>query len=608
MKCSLRLSGFLPGLRSWRQGALALGAAVCGFFLQLPTALQAQPNSPAVPQSAATPEASSAPQSTGVAPATGVTPGSQAVNQEVLRQASLIGILNSVGKLEAELRARQEELRSPSGQGRQEEITQQIQEIAGKVDQLRKNFTEIASGVDPDIFTPKGEVSDVDWSKDLREILSPLMHEVRRLTSRPREMDRLNTLIEEQEAQLHLIDQAKSSLAHQIVQTEDDKLRKELRELQEDFDARKQNISTQLGIIRQKLNKRLGEQVSIGESVQNIFSLFFKSRGLNLFFAFFASILFWLGARRFHSVAGRMLLRERSANRGFYQRLLSVGLLLATVFGAVVVFLVTLYFVGDWVLLILALMLILGVVWTSKQAVHQFWNHATLLLNMGSCREGERVVYNGIPYQLRSLSLFCNLVNPLLSGGDILLPIRDMSTLRSRPFSSDEPWFPTQLGDWILFDKEELAVVEFQSTEVVRVVFNGGTKLEIPSKNFLENPPRNISSGFRQKLLFGLDYKLQPNILVEVPKKLQEEIRVVLKQDGYLDFLQKLEVDFEEAGPSSLNLTIEADFSGAAAKFYNDTRRTLNAACLQACNKYAWNIPFPQMSLHFANSPGNFAA
>jgi hypothetical protein len=79
-----------------------------------------------------------------------------------------------------------------------------------------------------------------------------------------------------------------------------------------------------------------------------------------------------------------------------------------------------------------------------------FVREVTLLLNLGAVREGERVMYNGIPWLVRSLNFYTRLVNPELEGGDIRLPLRDFHDLRSRSFDANEPWFPTRLNDWVI--------------------------------------------------------------------------------------------------------------------------------------------------------------
>ncbi|MBN8548298.1 MAG: mechanosensitive ion channel [Deltaproteobacteria bacterium] len=512
------------------------------------------------------------------------------------RESSLIGILRSIEKLDRELKAKQEEIRSPSGEGRRQEITEQIQSLVTRLDQLNRNFNEIASGIDPEVLASKTDEVNVDWSKDLREILSPLLNEVRRLTRRPRELDRLRTSIEESETQIGLIDQAHRALQAQIDSAPDERLKSHLERSLQEFESHRQALQTQLEISRQKLDKKLAEQQSLSESVHNIFQLFFRSRGLNLVLAIVSAILFWLLARRIHAFS-RRLFPARPQDRNFYTRLISVLFTLSTIFGAVVVFLMALYFVGDWVLLILALMLILGVIWASKQAVHQFWTHATLLLNMGVAREGERVIYMGIPWLLESLNFHTHLVNPEVLGADIYVPIRDLTELRSRDFDAREPWFPTRAGDWMLLDRG-IACITMQSVDVVKLTLLGGSEVSMPTPQFLDLAAPNLSKGFRHSISFGIDYRHQAIATSEVPQQLRAFIEQAVSSSPWAEHLKLLSVEFDEAAASSLNYAVQADFAGDAAPDYNKIRRMLQRACVDACNAHGWIIPFQQITLH----------
>lgn len=529
------------------------------------------------------------------------TPPAQQSPKAIARESSLLGILRSIEKLERELKNKQEEIHSPSGEGRRQEITEQIKVLAARLDQLQRNFNEIASGIDPEALVSKGDEINVDWSKDLREILSPLLNEVRRLTRRPRELDRLRTAIEEGETQISLIDQAHHSLQSQIETTTDGDLKAHLEYSLQDFESHRQSLQTQLQIARQKLDKKIAEQQSLSESVHNIFQLFFRSRGLNLVLAILSAMAFWLIARRVHLFSGR-LFKTKTEDRSFYARLISVLFTLSTIFGAVVVFLLALYFVGDWVLLILALMLILGVIWASKQAVHQFWTHATLLLNMGATREGERIFYMGIPWVVESLNFYTHIVNPQVVGADVFLPIRDLPSLRSRDFHPSEPWFPTSQGDWLLLPERGLARVDLQSVDVVRLVLLGGAEISIPTTKFLEMAVPNLSKGFRHSLSFGIDYQHQKVSTTQIPMLLRTDIEAAIKSSPWASFLVNLSVEFDEAVASSLNYAIMADFSGEAAQDYNKLRRLIQRACVDAANERGWVIPFQQVTVHMPKS------
>ena len=56
----------------------------------------------------------------------------------------------------------------------------------------------------------------------------------------------------------------------------------------------------------------------------------------------------------------------------------------------------------------------------------------------------------------------------------------------------------------------------------------------------------------------------------------------------------------KEAGASSLDFEILADFSGKAAQYHNVLARAIQRIAVDACNKYGWVIPFTQLTRHTA--------
>src|SRR6266487_2891930 len=155
------------------------------------------------------------------------------------------------------------------------------------------------------------------------------------------------------------------------------------------------------------------------------------------------------------------------------------------VFGATLSALLVLYLFEDWVLLTLAIVFMMGLAWTSKSAMPRIWGEIMLLLNMGAVREGERLMYNGIPWLVQSLNFSAVLVNPELAGGSLRLPLHDLFALRSRSFAHEEPWFPTRTGDWVLLDDQTLGKVILQTPEIVRLILLGGGRRTFPTSDFL---------------------------------------------------------------------------------------------------------------------------
>ena len=73
------------------------------------------------------------------------------------KQTILTDILRTVDQLEQELKAKQQELRSPQGEGRKEELLQEIHQLSARLKILRDNLQKIASSVDLDAFSDQGQ-------------------------------------------------------------------------------------------------------------------------------------------------------------------------------------------------------------------------------------------------------------------------------------------------------------------------------------------------------------------------------------------------------------------------------------------------------------------
>jgi hypothetical protein len=260
-----------------------------------------------------------------------------------------------------------------------------------------------------------------------------------------------------------------------------------------------------------------------------------------------------------------------------------------------------LYFSGDWVLLGLAFFFLFGVVWTSKHTLPKFWEQAKLLLNLSTVREGERIIYQGLPWRVMALNLYTKLHNPDLRGGMIRLPLSSLIGLESRPFYTNEPWFPTKTGDLVELADGAIGTIALQTPEQVVLDTRGGAQKTYSTLTFLGLNPINYSANsFAVFTNFGIDYACQKDIVHSIPDLLHKHIISILEEREYASDLIELIVEFKEAAASSLNLLIFAKFKSEQAANYFALSRLLQQAGVDACTKYGWSIPFTQITLHQA--------
>jgi hypothetical protein len=141
-----------------------------------------------------------------------------------------------------------------------------------------------------------------------------------------------------------------------------------------------------------------------------------------------------------------------------------------------------------------------------------------------------------------------------------------------------------------------------QTPELVQLILLGGSRKTYPTAKFLQQNPNNLSTNFRIEGSFGIDYQHQTISTQEIPETLKNILKKELKKGGYKDDLINLAVEFKDAGTSSLDLAILADFSGRVAKDHDILSRMLQRIAVDACNKHGWLIPFTQITLHTADS------
>jgi len=476
---------------------------------------------------------------------------------------------------------------------------ERFRELQDEVGTLERDFESIVTGIDLGLLELERD-QDVDLVGQLTQFLQPLLSELREVTEEPREIERLSDELERLDS--HEIPLVRSAVAHVegliAALEEEGPLAQELRASLERWRTRGRELDNRRQVVEFQLEQRLQSRGSLFDSTSSALGRFFRTRGLNLLAAAAAFFGILLLLRLVHRLA-RSLFRSRPRReRPFYARLIDVLYFAMSGVAAVCGALLVLYAVGDWPLLGLALLGLLGLAWASKTAVPAFFDQIRLLLNLGPVRELERVVVRGLPWRVERISLHTLLVNPELSGGRLRLPLQDLLDLRSRPALADEPWFPTSEGDWVLLDDGRHAQVRFQSPETVRLVYQGGSLADVPAADFHGRDFENLSRGFRVSLRFGIDYEHQGIATTRVPEVCRRDLEAALAERAGPEGLERVLVEFLEAGASSLDYAILADFAGSAAPRYASLRRLAQSTLVDTCTREGWVIPFAQLTVH----------
>ena len=511
---------------------------------------------------------------------------------------NLEALVQSMNNLSRMISATQDVMKSSDGIGREKELRAQLGELQTKLQVMEGSFEQLSAGMGLDALK-KEKQTGVDWNRELTDFLAPIMSQVRKMTSRPRQIEALRNEVAQYHAQLRMTQEAQKRLILLVSQAGNPQLIEKLGKLTRSWENQENQVRARMAVSEKALEKAMGEKKSIGRSFQELLEFFFQSRGRNLVLALLAFAVIFGCLHYLHKLIFHLSPFHKKG-RSFGVRVFDLFYRVFTVIISAFVLLGTLYFLGDWLLLSLAIIFVMGIAWASKQALPRFWSQATLMLNFGAVREGEVVVYKGIPYEVGSINMNSKLENEALENGFVRLHINDLMKLRSRPITENEPWFPSRSGDWVILADGTYGSVVAQTPEMVTLKLKGSALKYYSTTDYLAQSPTNLSSGYRLTGIFGLDYRHQGIATGEIPKIIQDALTVELAKAGHGNHIERIRVEFKEAGASSLDMAILAEFNGEAGSKYWVLERAIQRICVDVCNLHDWVIPFQQVSVHMA--------
>lgn len=489
----------------------------------------------------------------------------------------------------------------------QVEVEAEREQAQAEIDLLSQELASLqvawemwaTGGVDLELFQSADAKQKFDWKDELESVFEPILVELRRLTERPRKIERLRSEQAHFQLRLNTAATALDNIADYRAQAPSSELTDAFALLEKRWRKRHDDLQSRLALINFELDELLSPSVESEQDSIDALKELFSGRLLNLVLAVLAAVcvygLVWQGNRLY----SRRVMR-RNTSPSFFARAIHLVLLMIGTVLAVLAAMVVLYVRGDWILLGLMIIVLVGMALALQRFLPSYLSEAKLLLNIGAVREGERIIYNGLPWKVQALRVYSVLVNPLLTGGRMRVPLSSLTSEVSRPYAQHEPWFPTRENDYVVLADDTFGRVIMQNPEVVQLrVFGAVTSYS--TTGFIDMTPRNLSlDGFSVVLRFGIDYEHQADVTEAIRGTFESYLTTHLNKHRLGNYLEKVTFEFAEAGASSLDFIGVFSFDSAAAESYLKLNRLLQKIAVDACNAHGWGIPFNQMTVHLA--------
>ncbi|SEN14235.1 hypothetical protein [Nitrosomonas marina] len=513
--------------------------------------------------------------------------------------SKLNAIIDAISALEKELEAKSRLLTRANTETEKTTILNEIDEINRLIKEQENTFELIQTG---GLDLAKIEDSDdktFDWQKNLLEILQPIMNELHEYTEGKRKILELQNKIAFYQSQIDDSTKALKKMARINQDGLEDsaldrylRVKKKWENLLEDSRHQLDAANIQLDGIRLLEQE---EAVSFGDQLKQ----FVLGRGTTILMALLASLSVFLILSLLWKGILLLIIRKQNGRMSYVQRIANLIFRGITVLLSIVTVFIVLDMRDDQVLVAVTVLLLVIVVWALKNSVPRYIKELQTILDAGPVREGERILYNGVPMRIERLNFFSRLENPAMPGFKLRLPLSELNNYVSRPHTDDETWFPCKQGDFVLLaDGRCLKVSSLTPEHVVLALGNGSMPQFYSIHDFLSACPKNLSSGFIITSTMGIDYQYQQESTTDIPKIFQEGILNRMQHEGYGQTIRDISVYFEQANSSSLDFKIIGTFDGAAAPDYYMIKRDLQRFAVDVCNQQQWTIPFNQLVVH----------
>lgn len=483
-------------------------------------------------------------------------------------------------------------------------VQEKKEELLLRLDGINKNFENIATRLQTDDLNAAKE-GDKEWFDQIQAITKPLLDALSDVTAKPRRIERLKKKIDTLSIRLQQVEAARENIESLLAANANNKDRspeqvqayqQHLQKLKKKYDP--QLVRLNLKETRRALQIETANTAPLMDTATSAIQQFFKSRGRNLLITIAVFLGLWWVLMRFRVLFSgkKNILNIPPWMNKVLMTVYSILVLLFCIISSMV----TLYILNDWLLLSIVILFLIAVAWASRQLIPRMFQEVRLAMNLGTVKEHERLIWNGVPWLVESIGLQATLTNDRLQGGMVQLPVGDLVGLHSRPVVDDEPWFPTKPEDWVLLADNTYGQVETQTLEQVILTLKGETSKTFTTQEFLSLTPRNISCGFRYEIEFGLDYNLQAKICDQIPEMFQKGLRKHLASHFESDEpdIKNIEIAFDHASGSSLILKFLIDLDGRRAGQYVEIYNEIQNTLVIICNENDLKIPVSQLALN----------
>ncbi len=446
-----------------------------------------------------------------------------------------------------------------------------------------------------------------DYLQEAQELLGPAFDTIQRISERPRKIEALRKELKIYQNKLAITQLALKNIEVVKSSQEFKSLLPDMESFLYDATYNVNDLNQEFTVKIERINRELQELTKDNQTLVGAFTElskeFFSNKGkhLGISFLLFITIIWTLTVLKNKVVLN---LLKKSQVEWFYKPISALyGVF--TFITALVFSILSLYLMGDWVLVTLIVLILSAILWGSKSYIHKYLAEGRLILNLGTIKEGELVIFRGIPWKVKTINFVTIFENEYLDSSNIRIEISQIFQMHSRKILPDEQWFPTRTQDWVLLSDGTFGQIKSQTVEQIVIEIRESQRKYLTTTDYLSLRPTNLSHGYTITFNWGLDYRHQSILMTEIIPLIQKELGSKLIQN--YQGIEKVMVDLDNAAASSLNLFVELKLNGSLASMKLEIEREAKGILLQICHQNRFEVPFNQLVIHQKENHHHFS-
>lgn len=481
------------------------------------------------------------------------------------------------------------------------DLNQRLQTLLHQQKEFNALFEQTAlGGIDLSLFAepenaPEADTQiNYDWQQEVLQILQPFFAQMQRATEKARTKDLLIEDTRELAKKIELAEFGLNTLQNINREDLNPKSLAAITKIEEQWLDKIKSLEHQKNIVDLKLQDLTDSRPFLVKLWDNLWH-FITEEGVTLVIASVAAIIFYYLFRQIILLYSNYQQRDRKRTLDFKWRFVMLLLQAANFLLTLTIFLVILHTSGNLMLFGIVVFALLMLVVSFRAKFPLYLQKLRIFLNLGQAREGERIIYADIPWEIKKISLnYVYLTNPLLDNGTVRVTIDLLDKFYSRETLTDELWFPSRKNDILLLPDKRIIKVLRQTPESIYLDHDGST-IVMPTAEFYKLKFSNLSRGYSLTLNFTLEepHPENPLTFAEVEESMINAIKAEFAhyESRLPNGVKNITLYLRQLlSGTTTSYQIIVEMAPNAAKYYLLARTALNRAVITNARKNGWSI------------------